>query len=538
MTDALFAVDTDTRRIRGLLIPFNELSSPNVSGTEPVMFSAGTVTLPADPSVVTLNEGHDQLEPRGRGVSFEETEEGIVGEFEIARTPEGDDLLASAAKTPRPRLSAELRGLVRKGQHAVTASLRGAGVVPVGAFQSAALFAALDPITEEQATDPAEEVKAAAREVLSSFQGDIEDLREALTPILAPANAADDPTDAEQAEAERKKEDMTAGAATVPAGLNRPAAPKKDETTADGLFAALIASKQGNPDALKPFAGGDALFAISNIQDSGPSGRTIGADTLVPQYVKELWSRRPYDRRYVGLINHDTLTSTKVSGWRWTTEPTVGDYAGNLAEVPSNAVDTEPVSTDAQRVAGGHKLDRKFYDFPDMGVIASYFRTQTENYARFTDQKALASIVAAATVQAPGTAPTGGVAVGLGAIVDGALGVIDTDNRPSFAIVSPELWRDIALSPKDTTLEFLNAGFGLEEGSVAGFKIVPGNVGTGKVIVGAKEAATFYELGGGAPIRVEGVDVHHGGIDAAVFGYWAFLLHNAAAIRSITIASA
>jgi len=536
--DALFSVDPAARRIRGLLLPYGELSAPNVSGTEPVMFSAGTVTLPADPSIVTLNEGHDQLEPRGRAVELEETEAGVVAEFEIARTPEGDALLEAAQKTPRPRLSAELRGLVRRGQDAVTASLRGAGVVPVGAFQSAALFAALDEI-EDAADDEGKTIRVTIDD--SEWQAFTPE--EKVAAVIAAvdeqttdeAPAATDETEADQAEAEREEEDMTAAAATVPAGLQRPATKKTDETTADGLFAALAASKLGAPEALKPYAGGDALFAISTLQHSGPSTVTIGADVQQPAYLGELWKRRRYQRRFVPLLGSSVLTSYRAVGWQWDTgkEPVVGDYTGNTAEIPSNALDTIQVSADAARIAGGHKLDRRYIDFNDQGVIASYFDHMTEDVARKTDAKGLAAIIAAATATTAGTVPSG-VAKGLAAIVDGALDVIATENTPSFAIVDPALWRDIMLTGKDDTFAFLNAGFGLEEGSLEGFKIVPGGTkGSGLVYVGAKEAITFYELGGESPIRVEGIDPHHGAIDPAVFAYWATITNNAAAIRVV-----
>ncbi|GEB94391.1 phage major capsid protein [Microbacterium lacticum] len=512
MTDAFFSVNVETRRIRGLLIPYGELSAPNVSGTEPVMFSAGTVTLPTDPSIVTLNEAHDQLEPRGRAVELEETAEGVVAEFEIAKTPEGDQLLAAAQQTPRPRLSAELRGLVRRGADAVSSALRGAAVVPQGAFQSAALFAALDPI--EEAVD---DLIEAVADVVTD------------TPDEAPA-ATDNP----EGDEPEKEEDMTAQAATVPAGLVPPAI-KKDTTTADGLFAAVAAVKSGNPDAVKAYTGGDALFAISTVQHSGPTTKTIGADTEIPAYVGELWKRRKYAQRFIPLLTPGTLTSYKVLGWQWDVEPEVGDYAGNTAEIPSNAVDTKPLTADAARIAGGHKIDRKYLDFNDNGVIASYFDHMTEDTARKLDAKALAAIIAAATTTAPGTVPAG-IAKGLAAVVDGALGVIGTENTPAFALVSPELWRDIILSPKDDVLAYLSAGFGLEEGSASGFKILPATIGTGKVMVGAKEAIQFFQLPG-APIRVEGIDPHHGAFDPAVFAYWAQITANTAAIRSVTVAA-
>lgn len=524
MSDALFAVDVAARRIRGLLIPYGELSSPNVSGTEPVMFSAGTVTLPTDPSVVTLNEDHDQLEPRGRAVALEETDAGIVAEFEIAKTPEGDALLAAAQKTPRPRLSAELRGLVRRGADAVSSALRGAAVVPQGAFQSAALFAALDEVTEAEPDVLAETIAAAVVAALK-------------TPDEAPA--VSETTEG----VEPEKEETMAAAATVPAGLI-PAGEtkKKDTTTADGLFAAVAAVKSGNPEAVKAYAGGDALFAISTVQHSGPSGATISADVATPNYLGELWKRQPYRRRFVPLLSHDTLTSYKVYGWQWDDgkEPTVGDYAGNTAEVPSNAVDTKQLTADAQRIAGGHKLDRRFSDFGDQEVIASYFKRMTEDVARKTDAKALAAIIAVATATTPGSVPSG-VAKGLAAIVDGALDVIDSENEPSYALVDKALWREIVMTGKDDVLAFLTMSLGLAEGALEGFKIRPATIGTAgnagkQVIVGAKEAITFYELGGEAPIRVEGIDPHHGAFDPAVFAYWATLTNNAAAVRVVTTA--
>jgi hypothetical protein len=223
----------------------------------------------------------------------------------------------------------------------------------------------------------------------------------------------------------------------------------------------------------------------------------------------------------------------KVIGWKWdpTKEPAVAAYAGNTAEIPSNALDTIPVSIDAERIAGGHKLDRRYIDFGDTSVYASYFAKMTESYSRVTDLNVLADAVAGATAMDADTVPDG-IAAGLAAVVDGALAVIASENSPSFAVVSPELWRDIALTSKNDVLGYLSASMGLEGGDLAGFRIIPGPVGTGLVLVGAKEAYTVYELGG-VPIRVEGLDPHHGAVDPALFGYLAKVPNNAAALALV-----
>lgn len=525
MEHALFA-DTAARTISGLLLPFGELSAENLTKNEPIMFASGTVQLPADPSVVTLNEEHSQFAPRGRGVALAETPEGIVATFAVARTPEGDALMTAATDpdpAKRPRLSAELTKIVRRGRDAVSAALTGAAITRKGAFASAGLFSAADAIEELEAED-APEGEAA------------DDLAEKVTAAVLEALSQNNPEPTDPPTEPVKDETMTASA---PAGLPTPAAPA-DTTTAQGLFAAIAhAQRTKDTSALTEYtAGGDALFALGSIQHSGATTLTIGADVQEPAYIGQMWTRKTYVRRFFDLWSTAVLTSFKVNGWKWEEgkEPTVAAYAGNNAEVPSNAVDTVPVSADARRIAGAHRIDRRFTDFSDQGFWEAYLSAMTESYARVSDLDALAGAVAAATTVTPGTVPAG-VAKGLAAIVDGALSIIATENTPTSAVVSPELWRDIVLTGKDEVLGYLSASFGLEEGTAAGFRIIPGNVGTGKVLVSAKEARTMYELPG-SPIRVEGLVPSNGAIEPALYGYIADVTHNPKALALVTVAGA
>lgn len=505
--NALFA-DLQARTLRGLLLPYGELSSPSVSGTDPVMFSVGTVEVPADVSALNANRLHSQFAPVARFTAVEESEAGLIAHFAVANTPDGDQLLLEAAEpdvTKRPRLSAEIRGLVRDGAKAIKATLTGGAFVPQGAFASAALFSI--------APDEAEELQTKLSAAVTAWIAEITQ-----TPDDAPS------TDNPQGDT------MTAAAApaVAPAGLNSATQPAP--MTANSLFAALA-----HGDVPKDAEKLGELFAISTIQHSGPSTVTIGADVQVPQTLGEIWKRRRYERKYIPLFTQSPLTSMKARGWRWVDgkEPVVDDYTGNTAEIPSNAVDTEEVTVDAERIAGGHKLDRRYRDFNDTTIIESYFDHMTESYSRKTDSKTLAGAVAGATVLTGVAAPPAGIATGLSAIVDGALAVIAAENTPSCAIVSAELWRAIVLTPHDSILGYLNASIGLEEGTTGGFKIIPGPVGTGKVLVGSKESFTTFELPG-VPIRVEGLDPHHGAIDPALFGYYAKLVNAAKGLQLVT----
>lgn len=485
-----FEVDADSRTLRGILLPFGETSRKSTSG-HVAHFEADDITLPRDVSVISINRRHNRHDPVGRATVLEKRTEGVYAEFRIADTDEGDAYLNEERDSLR-KLSPEVL-FASDNKHA---RLTGAALVTEGAFASAGLF---EIANEDEEEKPAAEV-------------------------------ADETPDADPAQEE---EETTNGEVMTSVVPDAPGATPVVKDDAAALFAA-VANANANPDALEPFRNAGALFAVNQIQETGPSGRTIYTDTYTPAAIGELWSKQAYSQRFMPLISSANLTSTTVRGWRWVQGPEVADYAGNLAEVPSNVVDTEPVTTEALRLAGGHKIDRKFYDFNDQAVIESYFRLQTEDVARKLDAKALAAITSAATVTTPGTVPSG-VAKGLAAIVDGALSIVGTENRPSFAIVSPELYRDIALTKDNDKLAFLNAGFGLEEGDFASFKIVPGNIGTGKVIVGAREAVTFYVLPQ-TPIRIEGLDIHRGGVDVAVFAYYASIVNNAAAVRSVTVA--
>lgn len=535
---ALFA-SVPERTLRGLLVKWKELSRPSVSGEAPVYFERGDIEIPEDFSVLGVNVGHSQFSPIARFESIEETDEGLVTTYRVAKGQDGDALLSAVASGELNALSAEFPRVTRDPSNpnrGIHARLSGAAFVPVGAMPSAALFS-IEPDDKTPYGIPADawaviqKHLAQAKELTAAAYDAASELANQTT---EGAPASEDTTSANPGEDSTEKESEADEVTTSIVPDDAPGATTPVANDNERALFAAVANRSTNPDALAPFRNAGALFAINNIQESGPSGRTIYADTAVPAAVGELWTRQAYALRYLPLITQASLTATTVRGWRWVTGPEVADYTGNLAEVPSNVVDTEPVTTDALRLGGGHKLDRKFYDFNDQSVIESYFRLQTEDVARKLDAKALAAITSAATTTAPGSVPSG-VAKGLAAIVDGALGIIGTENRPAFAIVSPELWRDIALTKSDDKLEFLNAGFGLTEGDFASFKIVPGNVGTGKVIVGAKEAVTFYTLPG-QPIRVEGLDVHHGGVDVAVFAYYASIANNAAAIRSVTVA--
>lgn len=537
----------EDRTVRGLLMPWNELSRPSNIG--PIMFSRDTLMVPADPLVITANIGHLREEPVGRATVLEDTDAGLVATFQIARTPEGDGLLAMISEGKLSRLSAEVKGVIRDvvdKTRATAGALFGAAFVDEGAFASAALYAELaaSSTSVEEYTD---ENGVTWRRVYES-ETDTEET-ESGTKTTTVTTMTEEKSEAPAEETTTKEDTMVetmaaekaTEAATVPqtllAGAQTPTEPQ--ENTTFQVASALAAYfRTGNADAIEQLAAvsrsaGDLMFAALTDVKIGVAGDTIHQ----PQWIGDVWKERTYTRKYVPLLGSASLTSLKVKGFRFTTKATGGDWTGDKTAVPSGAIATEEVSVTAARWAGGHDVAREFRDFDVPEFWTAYFAQMGNSYARWSDAKALTDIIAGATAVTAGTVPFGANAATT-LIVDGALAVIATEEAtPAWALAAPDVYRSLLLQNRDDIIATLSLSLGLEEGSLAGFRIIPSTgIAAGKVLVGAREAATFHELPG-APIRTEALDMVKGGIDTGFFGYAATVVNKATALALVTPAS-
>lgn len=265
-------------------------------------------------------------------------------------------------------------------------------------------------------------------------------------------------------------------------------------------------------------------FLSAALADVKPSGNGAGNESagLMTQALGELWSGVEYDPVYSPLIASGVLTGTKATGWRWSTEPAVADYAGNKTAVPSNAAKLELVEAVPARIAGAHDIDRIYRDLGDAAVLASYWRLMAESIRETLDARARAAIVATA-----GTPTAGGAgSTTLGLIVRGALKVQgDTGARATFALVSSDLVEKLAETPQSS------APIGLPGLSLPSITPAPG-LNAKTVIVGVKQA--IRQLTFSPPVRVEAVNIPNGGIDAGLFSYSAELTEKSAGVVAYT----
>jgi hypothetical protein len=469
--------------------------------------------------VVTLNVGHDRFSPLGRGALFEDREQGMYSEFDIADTEEGDQWLEDHGKFVK--LSAEVRDIVRDANDHGKAKLTGAALVTEGAFASAALFAIDED--EEPKEEPAEESDEETTEEESPSEDDEE--------------SDEEPT-------EEKEEEDVAEATAPDTMLAGRAKPKSPDLSARGLFAAISKARTaGDNRDLLPYhqAAADmglfddqGLFALSDVKFNLTGGLNINDQLTGPRYLGELWSGRRFDRTFIPLITHDNLTSLNATGWVWNVKPSMATWAGNKAAITSNAPTVTPSTFAAQRYAGGHDLAREFYDFNVTDVIESYVRAMVDSYATLSDAYAVTQALAGATAVTLG-AVTATQSKAVNGIIDLATSVAAARATPSFALVGASVYRDIFTTLESGSYAYVEGDAGLTVGRIAGIPVyLDTRLAAGQVLVGAKEAVTAWELPG-SPIRVQAADLVNGGIDNAFFGYIAVGVTMPTALAKATI---
>lgn len=506
----LLASDVGSRVLRYMLLPFGV---PGRTSAGLVTASAGTVTLPADPTVLFANNEHDYKQPLSKFATITETPAGLEASFNVLPTRAGDDLLAEAAAGAKPGISVELAKTVIRNGKLLASELVGAGHCVRPAFPTAQLLTASDMGDLAEGLQKLADQAAAAAGAEAPAQDPPAD--------PAPDASTPDPTDPPKETEEEMANRLKAGA---PAG-GAPILHAADQGQA--LTAA------GNGDALRTLTA--SLMGLPEARDGGRLEAALGDITqadmfdvsTVPEYVGELYRGRAYLQRYANLVRQGTLTAMKSIGWRFKDgmTPEIFDYAGNLAPVTSTDVEMEAVNVTAQRLAGGNKLDRIYTDLPDAGAMAAYLRESQDDYLKKIDLKVLAHLLdpANSTASILPTLPafyTG--ADGWAKVLHGARVLLD-HALPTYAIVGSDLWFEMGLTTQDQKLEYLSTQLGLEEGQAENFKLVGAPYSAtslnGTVTVGTADSTTLEQLPGG-PVRVNAVGISTGSIDHGVYGYY------------------
>lgn len=527
----------EERTITTLLLPFGEVGNTNAGR---FTVEAGTLELPADPEVVGLNLDHQRNSPVGRAIRVEETAEGVMATFRIAKTPEGDAALADALNPEgkRRRMSAEFDAVIRAGRM-VMGRLFGAALVEKPAFPSATVLASdIGDLPDPEGPATREEAIARAiagiNEAFDQYAAHIERALNTQTPEEAePSEDAEETTNEPEVPADTEENTVADAVVSETLAASAPALP--ENISAREAFQLLAASHEGKADASR----------LAKLQETyTPDTQVFAAQANVPfaggpvpynpapQWIGEIWDANPVKPVISDLLGSKELTSRKVSGFKFTTRPEGAEWAGNGAEIHSAPIATTPYDYTAKYWAGGNTFSREWTDFGVSDTLMQwYFEEQTRNFQLWLDQTALDGITSSA-FELDADDPTGlSIGAGFSAIIDGAAQVIANTNGvvPTFALVKASLYKQMLKTPQNNVLGYLNAALGLEEGSLNGFQIRPvpdAKMGNFAVLVGARQGADIYTLPG-SPVRAETLNVANGLINVGLYGYGLFVPNKA-----------
>jgi hypothetical protein len=561
MTDAHIYAGTliaslNDRTASGLLVPYGEECSSNLGrfAVEP-----GSITIPSDVTGLSLNTEHDRESVVGGVTRLEETPQGVVGHFAFAATPEGDRALADARAGRRSKLSVEAKHMIIRAGKAVSGRIFGAALVREGAFPSATLLAAAVDVGDE---DEEVEGEGDGTTTTSHDESEYTDengvtwrrVADTETTVEGDKTTTTTTVVEETEDPSTEEEEEPVANATAPGTLT--ARRTKGTAPAAPSFGQMMRNihevSQGRGDAtlfasIRDNAGPDkhTLFAaLNDIVYTQADGKAIGQVlNPFPQWIGQLWDGLAYVRDVVDLLGSSELTAATIAGWSWDVKPAGDDWKGNKTAVPSNTPKVKPYTAPTWYFAGAHDHANEFRHFSNPEYWESYYLAMRESYARWSNQRALTTVVQSATAVVPDAVPAN-LATGLSYLVDGVAEVIDADALPNFALVEKALYKQMLKTTNNNVLGYLNAALGLEEGSLegTGFKIRPKAKYTARdaadvasvkdfkgVLVGAKEAVTFYELPG-VPIRIEAEDLVKGGLDTGLFGYAGAVTHKSKAL--------
>jgi hypothetical protein len=500
----VLTANLETRTIEGLVLPFGEVGHTNKGA---VLASAESRLAFGEP--ITLNRQHDgETFTVGRATHHEVREDGVHATFTVDEGPHGDVVLLEAAED-RKGLSVEIPDAVIRAGKLLAGTIKAVGAVLKPAFPSALMAAdAGDLPPDTEVIQPPDQIQV----------GDV-----TYTRAAPDTEENDDMTEPTVEGAENATVDLSAAF-----GDFLKTQTKAKELTAAQAFRAI---------AKKNSETGDLLAALASVthDDGDNDGDGVGEITGAPGWLGEVWSENPYVQRFKPLIASGALNTYKEVGFRVTGKPTVADYAGNLAEVPTGGMTVEPVTYSVSRLAHGANVDRRYIDFNDSQALQAFVEAQVQSYAEVIDAKVLAFILAQADAETAGDF-VAGVQPGIAGIVDGALALIADNFRPTAAIVGADLYRSILLTPKDQVAEYLTQAFGLEEGGLSGFRIVPTAAAgqAGKVTVLDGSTLRVKELPGATPVRVEAEYASNGGRTLAVFGYYSLQNLKDGGARTVT----
>jgi HK97 family phage major capsid protein len=384
----VLAADTETRTIKGLVVPFAKVGNTSAG---PVRFEFGAFG-EIDPSQIVLNMEHDRTRPLGRGIAGSEeiSPAGISMAFKIAPTGAGNDALVEASEGLRPAFSIEANVneyTIEKGVMVVSsANLEAVAHVTNPAFKDAQI----SDVAASESDDPeTTEAESTAEENPQEIQ-----VEETTAPVA---------------------DEVTAAAvvhAAAPVAYVKPRSPINSQAT---YLEHSIKAKLGSQDSAQYVMAADDSFS------------TNPAFTPV-QYVNQVVDTTIGSRPAIDAIGSRAITASGmvISHPKITTAGTVADTNEGAAPSETGIVSSY-VNLDVNKFAGMQRYSVEILERSSPDFFQAMVDNMTRAYNKATDAAVIAALTAGGT-QATATAASS----------DGIISYVSTE-APAAYLATGEL---------------------------------------------------------------------------------------------------
>jgi HK97 family phage major capsid protein len=501
----IFAADTETRTLRGLIVPFGAVGNTSAGAVEFHPEAFGQIKA----EEIVLNMEHERTRPLGRGIAGSEkvTPAGIEMAFKIAPTTAGTDALIEAAEGLRPAFSIEATAdeyTINKGVMQVTrATLTGVAHVTNPAFKAAQITEVAASEDEEQTT----EAEEAATELT------------------------------EETTVEDNKE--TAVAEEVEAAQVAPAPVQASAPIRTAPRSPIVNGASYLEHSIKAAMGSDESRQYVRAADESTSTNT--GLTLAP-HLNEFITTSIGGRPTIEACSTGALPASGMSFTipKLTQAPTVGDVDEGASPF-GTAMTSDYLTVNVNKYAGASRISWELIDRSSPAFLDELLREMQLAYAKATDVAVISAILSGGT---DATAVSGDAA-GLQAFIatEGAAAYKGSGNFARNLVANTDMWAAIMGYQDGNDRPLFNAAQPMNAAGNVQVTSIVGNVlgtnlyvdphygaGTGddKMLLLAPEAVTWYES---ATRQVQVNVIGSGELEVSLYGYGAIAIKKPLGVR-------
>lgn len=509
------------RTITGVIC---EYGTRGMTSAGPTIFAAGSLQAPTPASRAKLLVQHGQ-QNAAVGVMASFTPDALrpSATFTLPDGEESTDALVKASNGLRDGLSVGVhidKSHRDKDNNLVVTAARiyEVSLVTIPAYSNAGVTSVAAANKEESQTMDTPESLAAALAAGEITQAEHDTRLAALTASQTPPVVATPPAGTPPTVIAAVREPQ---ALPVAQGAVTPTEPRIADVRAAAMATIEHFRHGGGPEAL--------TAALSDTIETGDTG---GAYLNRPDWLGKLWQAQNLARPLINAFGIKPLTGDTATGYVWGVKPTVPSYAGGKAAVHSEVLTWVPKTVEAVDFAAGWDIARKFIDLGKGDLIADTFAMAVLDYKKQTETYVEAQAVSGATSVSSAYADTL-------ALIKGEAAYAQTNGFSlGFLQLAPALWGEfLGITEADSDWWQRNQGvinLVNNTATIGGVSLSLGpNLATRQWLAGDPNSCSYYELE--VPVQVQAQNIPNGGIDLGVFGYAAFMVNDATALRKGTV---